>query len=83
MTKYRPFGNNIVIKKRDDEAPSSLLTVITQEKPEVMYADVLAVGSEVTDIKAGDVIATKYYAGSEYDGVIFLADDAVMFTVDA
>ena len=72
--KIRPLSDNIVIRMTEAEEKTVggiILTGTAKEKPEV--AEVVAVGPKTEDVKVGDKVLAKSYAGKEvkFDGETF------------
>ena len=72
--KIRPLSDNVVIKMTEAEEKTVggiILTGTAKEKPEV--AEVVAVGPKAEDVKVGDKVLAKSYAGKEvkFDGETF------------
>lgn len=75
----KPIGKRVVIKRFEAEektASGIVIPVGSKEKPQL--AEVLAVGSEVNEIKVGDKVVFKKYGGTEFeiDGQEVLIYDA-------
>ena len=72
--KIRPLSDNVVIRMTEAEEKTVggiILTGTAKEKPEV--AEVVAVGPKTEDVKVGDKVLAKSYAGKEvkFDGETF------------
>ena len=72
--KIRPLSDNVVIRMTEAEEKTVggiILTGAAKEKPEV--AEVVAIGPKVEDVKVGDKVLAKSYAGKEvkFDGETF------------
>lgn len=81
--KFRPLHNNILVsrQKAEEKTPSGLI-IPDSAKEKQNIAEVLAVGSGVTDIKVGDLAYLGKYSGVdvELEGanfVIIKADDVL------
>lgn len=62
----KPIGKRVIIKKLEAEektASGIVLPSQAQEKPQM--AEVVAVGEEVKEVKAGDKVVFKKYVGTE------------------
>ena len=64
--KLKPMGENILLKQRDAaEATVSgiLIATATKEKPAIY--EVVAIGTEVTAVKAGDKVVVSKISGTD------------------
>jgi len=62
----RPLGKRVIIKRLEaEEKTASGIVLPSQAKEKPQLAEVLAVSSEVTDVKVGDTVVFKKYVGTE------------------
>jgi hypothetical protein len=70
----------VLVRLRVTSSPSSRLVVIAPERV-ARQADVLAVGSEVRDLKTGDVVIINSAAGSHVGDDLLVPEAAVLGTL--
>lgn len=62
----RPLGKRVIIKRLEaEEKTASGIVLPTQAKEKPQLAEVLAVSSEVSEVKVGDTVVFKKYVGTE------------------
>ncbi len=62
----KPLGKRVIIKKVEaEEKTASGIVLPSQAKEKPQLAEVLAIGSEITDIKVGDKVVFKKFVGTE------------------
>ena len=62
----RPLGKRAIIKRLEaEEKTASGIVLPTQAKEKPQLAEVLAVSSEVSEVKVGDTVVFKKYVGTE------------------
>lgn len=80
----KPRNSNVlVIQRREKKSSTGLILIAESAQQADKYAEVLAVGPDVTDIKVGDVVFADISAGSLVDdtddGIIgILAEDDIL-----
>ena len=65
--KIKPLGKRILIKQTEQEevTKSGIVLPGTASKEKPITGEVLAVGKEVEDVKAGDKVIFEKYSGTE------------------
>ncbi len=62
----KPLGKRVIIRKLEaEEKTASGIVLPSQAKEKPQMAEVVAVGSEVEELKAGDKVVFKKYVGTE------------------
>jgi len=62
----KPIGKRVVIKKLEaEEKTASGIVLPSQAKEKPQFAEIVAVGEEVNEVKAGDKVVFKKYVGTE------------------
>lgn len=61
----RPIGKRVVIKRLEAEEKTASGIVLPGQKEKPQMAEVIAVSSEVEDLKVGDKVVFKKYSGAE------------------
>ena len=62
----RPLGKRVIIKRLEaEEKTASGIVLPSQAKEKPQLAEVIAVSSEVEDVKVGDTVVFKKYVGTE------------------
>jgi chaperonin GroES len=62
----KPIGKRVVIKKLEaEEKTASGIVLPSQAKEKPQFAEIVAVGEEVKEVKAGDKVVFKKYVGTE------------------
>jgi chaperonin GroES len=62
----RPLGKRVIIKRLEaEEKTASGIVLPSQAKEKPQMAEVVAVSSEVEDVKVGDKVVFKKYVGTE------------------
>ena len=80
----KPRNSNVlVIQRREKKSSTGLILIAESAQQADKYAEVLAVGPDVEDIKVGDVVFADISAGSLVDdtdeGIIgILAEDDIL-----
>lgn len=81
VKKINPVNDVVMVKKPNtDESVTDTGLVVIHGKPEAgstMTAEVVEVGPEVVDIQPGDKVIFDFWAGTEYDGYIFLRAEVI------
>lgn len=72
---FKPLGNRVLVKQKDEQNTTSSGIIIpdaTTEKPKI--AEVVAISDSVKQIKVSDIVVFGKFAGSEYkeDGETYL-----------
>lgn len=84
--KIKPIGNNILVKPLADT--TSILANIANQTSLQAVGEVVAVGDDVTLVKAGDTIAYKIFAVDEveYSGIkhyfVYASDEFIPGVVE-
>lgn len=62
----RPLGKRVIIKRMEaEEKTASGIVLPSQAKEKPQMAEVVAVSSEVEEVKVGDKVVFKKYVGTE------------------
>lgn len=75
---FKPLGKRVLVKRTEAESKTASGIIIVEsakEKPHT--AEVVAVGSEVSELKEGDIVIFEQYRGTELtlEGVDYLVLD--------
>jgi chaperonin GroES len=72
--RFRPLGERVLIKRKEEKTTKTgiLIPETTKDKP--LEGTVIAVGEEVSNIKAGDNVLFGKYSGNDIivDGVDYI-----------
>ena len=65
--KIKPLGKRVLIKQVEQEevTKSGIVLPVTAYKEKPITGEVLAVGKDVEDVKAGDKVIFEKYSGTE------------------
>lgn len=63
---FRPLGKRVLVKRSEaEEKTASGIILVDSAKEKPNTAEVVAIGSEVEDIKVGEVVLFEQYRGTE------------------
>lgn len=71
----KPLKDNVLLKPVADERKSSIV-LTTEEEP--TRGEVLEIGSEVKEVKEGDVVFFRKYAPREIEGFLLVSEDDIL-----
>lgn len=78
----RAYGDKIAVVPIEEDTVSAagLILVRGEDSHEKwMRADVVSVGNDVEeDLAEGDVVVMDYWAGAEYEGVVYVPQSAIL-----
>lgn len=81
MSCVKPSGDKILVRYRKREHGLVIIPDFVEE--DERFADVLAVGPDVSEVKSGDVIQTFYgVCGDEYEGNNFINEKFILGVMD-